>query len=191
MVLNKIFLSFTAIVTGFVFLSFEILFLRIFSVATKSKPMVFGIVLGIFLLGLGLGAADAKVKLQKSKTNIQMYIFQLLLLSAFLFYLVIPGTANLSSQWFYAYWYGLILVGIAAFFSGGILPLIVSSFVKEESMAGLGVAHIYGANIGGSALGSFLTGFYFLDIFSAAQLSLLMCVLLLLWSILFVISTSF
>ena len=77
-----------SMLTGFIFLSFEILWIRFFSFATKGSPVTFGLVLGFYLLGLGLGAGLIRFLLSRDfKINI-LILQRMLIASAFFCYLV-------------------------------------------------------------------------------------------------------
>jgi len=181
---------FMAVLTGFVFLSFEILWIRIFSIASKSHPVMFGLVLGVYLFGLGIGAAFIRRYTSVSRDRAVFLLYRLLVVSALLCYLVIPATSFISSLWFYAYRYGLIFVFFASFSFGGIFPLIVRSGVFDEEDAGREVSIIYAANIAGSTLGSFVTGYFFLDYMSIGNISSLSSCICLLLAFLAALSVS-
>ncbi len=167
---NALFLS---TVSGFVFLSFEIMWIRFFSFATKSSPMIFGIVLAVYLFGIALSA--------KLIPKYRSALYPVLIISAVLCYLVMPITIYFYTLWFYAFKYGLIFVFTAALSFGGLFPLIVHCSVKNDNEVGKHVSFIYTANIVGSAFGTLLTGFFLLDVLPLRTVSAIMtCCLLLL-----------
>jgi len=177
----------SAMLSGFVFLSYEILFLRIASFVTKSHPATFGVVLGVYLLGLGSGVALVRRFVKNSRDEIPGMIVKMLFLSSILCYLVIPMTSFFSAHWFYAARFGLFPLFLAACSFGGIFPLLVRVGVEDESTAGNSTGLIYGANIAGSTLGSFICGFLLLDVMSAASISLLLAIILLLLAVLTIV----
>ncbi|MCP4294279.1 MAG: methyltransferase domain-containing protein [Proteobacteria bacterium] len=169
--------------TGFIYLSYEILWIRIFTIATKSHPIMFGMVVGFYLLGLGLGAFYFRRFTKETPLRINQLLQLLLSISAILCYIVIPGTALLSSIWFYASKYGLGLLVIATFSFGGIFPLLARASIEDENNVGREVSYIYGANILGATLGSLVTGYIFLDHFSIGIISSFLAVFCLILSL--------
>lgn len=168
--------------TGFIFISFEIVWLRIFSFASKSDPRTFGIVLGIYLLGIGLGSAFTRRFMAYGREKTLRCICILLIISSVTCYLVIPATALISSLWFYAWKYGLIFVFIASFSFGGIFPLIVSSSVDDDRDTGKKVGIVYAGNITGATLGALVTGYILLNFITIGNISTLLTVLCLMLS---------
>lgn len=169
--------------TGFIFLSFEILWIRVFSFASKSDPKIFGIVLGIYLLGIGIGVGVTKRFVLLGRDKTVRLLSTLLLIASVTCYLVIPATGLISSWWFYAWKYGLVFVLIAATSFGGIFPLIVSSAVADDRHTGKRVALIYAANITGSTAGTLTTGYILLNHASIGTIATLMTVACLLLSL--------
>lgn len=188
--MNLKFVTLTAGFTGFIFLFWEIVYMRIASFASQSHPAAFGIVLGVYLLGLGFGAGLSRSLARRSQEKMPQLLFILLLISAILCYLVIPVTAMLSARWFYAARYGLIVLFLAAGSFGGILPLLVRAGVKDEKQAGNRTGQIYAANVAGSTLGSFVCGYLLLNLLPAAAISLLLACAVLLLSIPVLASTK-
>lgn len=64
----------------------------------------------------------------------------------------------------------LAAVAIAAALLGGILPLVAHFGIKPDDKAGANLSYVYLSNIVGSAAGSLITGFVFLDHWSLQQI---------------------
>lgn len=173
LLLTSLLLSFLG---GFVFLSYEMIWIRIFSIPTKSDPKVFGIVLAIYLLGIAISS----LVIGKKKNVSLNFIGNVFLLSSVLCYLVLPGVALISTIHFRTYWYGLILVFLATLSFGCIFPLLVSLHKKNSNSVSRSVANVYTANILGSTLGPLVTGFVLFDRFSLADSSLVVTAICLL-----------
>lgn len=149
--------------TGAVFLSFEIYWIRVFSFATKSKPYTFGLVLGVYLIGLALGALLARNIYLKSRYPAINIVGFLLASSTIICFLTIPLTVWFSTKIFYGYWYGLIFVFFSTLLSGGIFSLLVKVSHFKIERAGSGVSFLSALNIVGALTGSLFTGYYLLD----------------------------
>lgn len=175
--------TFFSFCTGFIFLSFEIIWIRIFSFASKSDPRMFGIVLGIYLLGVGIGAAFAKRFASFGRKRTIHYIFWLLIVSSVTCFMVIPATAFISSLWFYKWKYGLLFVLIASSSFGGLFPLIINSAVTDDRNTGKKVGIIYSGNITGSTAGALVTGYILLNYIPIGTISTVLTVFSLFLSI--------
>ncbi len=71
----------------------------------------------------------------------------------------------------------LILVLVTAAMFGAVLPLVSHFAVEADRLAGRSVAYLYVANIVGSVLGSFLTGFLLLEVLPIRSIALLLALL--------------
>lgn len=150
--------------TGFIALSYEILWYRAYSFASWSSPMAFGVLLGAYLAGVGYGSLRARAFCQRHPATGDPR--QLLALCGFftlanlLSFLVIPGLARLCGfHWFPS----LLLVFLATGFLGAVLPLLSHFGIRPDRRAGANLSYVYLANILGAAAGSLLTGFVLTD----------------------------
>ena len=154
-----------AAAAGFIALSYEILWYRVISYASWGLPGAFGLLLAAYLFGLAIGSriagAFCKDKSQAGDTK------QLRALAIFTFvanvvaWLVVPvfGWSAKKYDWPPA----LAAVAVAAALLGAILPLVAHFGIKPDDKAGANLSYIYLSNIIGSAAGSLITGFVFLD----------------------------
>lgn len=153
-----------SLATGFIALSYEIVWYRVYSVVSWTSPAVFGLLLAFYLLGIAVGSYRSRVYCQKDRTGSR---FDLHVLAAFLLLancaslLLVPvlGRAVVRVGW----WPTLGLVALATALLGAVLPLICHFAIAPDDEAGAKLSYVYLANIIGSALGSLLTGFVLFD----------------------------
>lgn len=165
--------------SGFISLSYEILWYRAVSLASGGSPVSFGLLLGFYLLGLALGARLAGLWCRTADGKGQSRLLRgtaIFVLSAnAIGYLVLPAFAFFGA---YGVWVAaLILAMVAAGMFGAVLPLISHFAVEANRLAGRSVAYLYVSNIVGSVLGSFLTGFMLLDVLPLRSIALLLALM--------------
>jgi spermidine synthase len=157
-----------AAVSGFIGLSYEILWYRVISFASWGLPGAFGLLLAAYLFGIAIGAkiAGAFCKDDARAGDPR----QLRALAAFAFvanvvaWLVVPAFGFSAKRWDWPP--ALAFVVLAAALLGAILPLVSHFAIKPDDRAGANLSYVYLANIVGSAAGSLVTGFIFLDLWS-------------------------
>lgn len=165
--------------TGFISLSCEIQWFRVYSYITGGSPVTFGLLLGLYLSGLAIGADIAgKICRHRSHENPPNRY----LLVAFTFaanlsaYLAIPlmavATTTPGMEWL-----TFAAVIVSASFFGCLLPLISHSGVMPSAEAGRGVSYVYFANLVGSVTGTLLTGLLLTELMSTAELALVLFLL--------------
>lgn len=175
-----------AVVTlsGFIALSYEILWYRACSFASGASPATFGVLLAAYLAGIALGALQVRrLCRDRDATGDRRH---LLLLAGFLAcanlvgFLVVPALSYLCLvvSWHAA----LLLVMVAAGLLGAVLPLVSHFAIPPDDRAGARLSYLYVGNIGGSAAGSLLTGFWLMDILPFEGIAFLLLVLGLLLS---------
>ncbi|CAN5866491.1 spermidine synthase [soil metagenome] len=155
-----------AAISGFIALSYEILWYRVIAFASWGLPGAFGLLLAAYLFGLALGSrvagAFCKDDAQAGDTR------QLRALAIFAFvanlvaWTVVPffGWSAKKYEWPPA----LVLVALSAALLGAILPMVAHFGIKADDRAGQRLSYVYLANIVGSSAGSLITGFVFLDL---------------------------
>ena len=155
-----------AAISGFIALSYEILWYRVIAFASWGLPGAFGLLLAAYLFGLAVGSrvagAFCKDDAQAGDTR------QLRLLAVFAFvanlvaWTVVPffGWSAKKYEWPPA----LALVALSAALLGAILPMVAHFGIKPDDRAGQRLSYVYLANIVGSSAGSLITGFVFLDL---------------------------
>lgn len=152
-------------IAGFVSLSYEILWFRVFSFATGSAPSVFGLLLAAYLAGLAAGAVLSRRTVVSSSglspAAQRRVLAAALGVAAIIGFAVIPCLGWLASV--NAWPAGLLLVFAAASLFGIALPLVSHLGVAPSDAVGARVSYLYVANIAGSAVGCWLTGFVLTD----------------------------
>ena len=161
---------------GFISLSYEILWYRVFSFTTQGSPATFGIVLGFFLLGIALGSLASrrycKDRTDASDPAILRPIAVFVFLANLVGWLVIPLLARLLG--FTNWGWALPAVALAAGLLGATFPLISHFGIPPDDQAGARLSYLYMSNIAGSAGGSLLTGFVLMDHFSLETIALML-----------------
>ena len=153
-------------VSGFIALSYEIVWYRVIAYESWGLPGAFGLLLAAYLLGLALGSriagAFCKDDAQSGDKGQLRALAVFALVANVAAWAVVPFfgiTAKTGGDWPAA----LVLVVIAAGLLGAILPLVAHFGIPADDQAGQRLSYVYLANIVGSAIGSLLTGFVFFD----------------------------
>ncbi len=159
--------------SGFIALSYEILWYRAISFVSWSIASSFGVLLGAYLTGIAGGASFAgRLCRTRASSTATGHARELRLLAFFTLvanlvsFAVVPSLARLSQH--YAWPAVLPVVGLAAALLGAVFPLVSHFGIAADERAGVQLSYVYVANIIGSAAGSLLTGFVLLDRFSYA-----------------------
>lgn len=146
--------------SGFIALSYEIVWVRVFSFGSAGHSAAFGLLLGAYLLGLALGAWTSlrfhDTRDSSGRRPLRSLAGFILLANAAGF-LVAPAAARLATV--APFPLSGVLVVLAAALLGAILPLICHLAIPADDRAGVGLSLLYLANIVGSTGGSLVTGF--------------------------------
>lgn len=158
---------------GFISLSYEIVWYRIYSFTSGSQAKSFAYLLGGYLAGIAFGSLVARrlcrdISAEQLPRYLRMISGFIVLANLFGF-LVVPSVAYAVGLLRYAY--TLPLITVAGGLLGAIFPLICHVSIRPDSRAGAAVSYLYLSNIIGSTLGSFLVGFVLMDALSLKQLS--------------------
>jgi len=139
---------------GFISLALEIIWFRVFVLASSDRAPAFALLLSTFLAGIAAGAfISGKLSETTSPPKILLTIANLLFLAGATSSYLTPLVAWLSFK-------GLIfLISAPAFFLvatllGAVFTLVCALAIPTGSAAGRGVSLIYIANIAGCASGS-------------------------------------
>jgi spermidine synthase len=157
-----------AAASGFIALSYEILWYRVIAFASWGLPGAFGLLLAAYLVGLAIGSRIAGAFCKDGSAagdprvlrNLAMFTF----VANVVAWLVVPAFGWSAKK--YDWPPALLMVALAAALLGAILPLVSHFGIKADDRAGARLSYVYLANIVGSAAGSLLTGFVFLDLWS-------------------------
>ncbi len=154
-----------AAASGFIALSYEILWYRIISYASWGLPGAFGLLLAAYLVGIAAGARVAGSFCKEGRAAGDPRNLRTLAGFAFVAnlaaWLVVPAFGWAAKRWDWPP--ALAAVAIAAALLGAILPLVSHFAIEPDDRAGAKISYVYLANIVGSSTGSLVTGFVFLD----------------------------
>jgi predicted membrane-bound spermidine synthase len=164
-----------AFLTGFIALSYEIVWARVYNYVSEGRATAFPLFLGAFLFGIAAGSLVARRYCAGGMTHL-VALARFVLLANAVGFLVVPVLVWAGPvMWF---WTGTLpLVALAAALLGATFPLLCHAGIPPQDRAGARLSYMYVANIVGSVAGGLLTGFFLLDVFSlrtiAVSLSLL------------------
>src|SRR5687768_1886136 len=155
-----------AALSGFIALSYEIVWYRVISTMTRGIASSFGLLLAAYLFGLAVGSrASARFCNDKDPGSAQLRVLAVFVaVSNAIAALVAPVFA--WSAKFTDFRVGIVVVAIGAAFLGAVLPLVSHFGIEPDDRAGSRLSYVFLANIIGSAAGSLLTGFVLLDVMS-------------------------
>lgn len=162
-------------VSGYIALSYEILWYRAYSIAMMGRAQAFGVLLGGYLFGIALGSVASRVfcveDADRSRVlrTLAFGVFGANILG-FLFVPLFARLVTLPHAWGPA----TLLLGLSAAGLGAVFPLVAQLAVRNDSSVGRRVSYLYMANVLGSASGSLGTGLILLDHLSLAALTTLL-----------------
>jgi len=164
-------------VIGYISLSYEILWAKIYSFLTGGHPSAFPLMLGAFLAGIAIGSWASRFfcKDPGNPVHLRSLGYFVLLANAIGFF-VIPVLSYIMLYTF-RWTVTLPLVMLASAMLGATLPLASHFALKPNDRVGAGVSYLYVANIIGSAGGSLITGFVLLDYWSIGKTSVFLAML--------------
>jgi len=152
-----------AALAGFLGLGFEIVWFRVFSLASADRAPAFALLLSTYLAGIAAGAYLSEKFTQNLRPEAVLRTMGVLLLSAgALSPFLPPLVAHLSHRDLSYLWSAPAFFLVAAM-TGSVLPLLCQLSVAANREAGRHVSLIYAANIAGSVAGSLGIGFVWLQ----------------------------
>jgi spermidine synthase len=190
--MNRRFLAALLLVTltGFISLSYEICWVRLYSFITASRAWAFGAMLGTYLIGLALGSLWSLRFQDADDGNNPRHLRALsifVLAANTVGFLVVPIVSWLATliphqsvetgQGAVMALATLPLIAISAALLGATLPLICHFAISPDEKAGARLSYLYLGNIVGSGTGSLLTGFILMDHLPMQQISVLLAFL--------------
>ena len=163
-------------VSGFIALSYEVLWIRVYTFATEGEPQAFGFLLGAYLTGLAGGALFARNYCDRTHTDTRFdqlfFVGLFFLIANVAAFLVVPFAAELVSRLARDPERMLPFFALAAAGLGTTLPLLSHYAILPNRDAGAHLSYLYVGNIVGSTLGSLTTGLWLLDALTLRQLNL-------------------
>jgi predicted membrane-bound spermidine synthase len=152
--------------SGYIALSYELIWIRLYSVLSGGRAYIFATVLAYYLTGIGAGSWLSR---SYTKNPRRVLAFTSLLISLCGF-LLIPFIAWIVQ--YQAYTTTFVYIGLISILLGFNLPLLSEGVFCDDSNPGSGVSYLYFANIIGCIAGSFVTGFILLDFWSLEHISI-------------------
>lgn len=163
-----------AALSGFIALSYEILWYRVLSVMTEGTAATFGILLAAYLFGLAIGSRVSGVFCRGDGGDAR--VLRVLALFVAIANVVAASVVPVFgwSAKFTDFRIGVAVVALGAAFLGSVLPLVSHFGIEPDERAGSRLSYIYLANILGSAAGSLVTGFVLMDRLSLLSIARLL-----------------
>jgi predicted membrane-bound spermidine synthase len=159
---------------GFIALAYEIIWYRLYSFASGGAAPCFALLLGWYLAGIAYGSLNVRdlcrKKLAHDLPRTLGLAATLVVWGNIAGFLVGPVLGRSAA--YVAYTTTLPLVFIGASLLGAAFPLLSHAAISPRQKAGSRVSYLYLANIVGSASGSFLVGFVWMDHWSTYRISL-------------------
>lgn len=152
---------------GFLSLSIEVIYIRIFGFITHSLPQAFSLTLALFLFGIAIGSLIGKQLCKQELVSIPnighvFFIANLFDIVALCYFCV----GNPS------FWNAALCMVITAMLRGIVFPM-VHHLGTEKVKTGAAISNVYFANVLGCTIAPIFVGFYLLDIFNTQQMYLL------------------
>lgn len=152
-----------AFLSGFIALSQEIAWFRVYSFASGASADAFALMLCAYLLGIALGALAAhRLCADDAGRGRMLRQASWLFAASATAFLVPPALAGVTAS-LESWQLGLPLVIVASGLLGAVFPLVSHASVVPDARSGANFSYLYLANIVGSAAGSLVTGFWLLD----------------------------
>jgi len=168
------FATFISGLIAFISLGLEIIWFRVFALASSDRAPAFALLLTTFLAGIAAGGFVAGRLSEKTKnTRVVLGLGAALLLAGCVSPLLPPVVASLR-------WKGLnFLIAAPGFFlvaalMGAAFPLLCKLSLPAEGKLGQGVSLIYVSNIMGAAFGSLMVGFVMMNYFGTQTVALVL-----------------
>ena len=168
--------------TGFISLSYELLWVRLYSFVSAARAWAFGALLGSYLIGLALGSLWSLryQKDGKGKEEIKA-VAGFVAAGNLVGFLVVPVVSwlvvwvcSIQEDGPMVILWTLPVVVVAAALLGAALPLICHFAIPADEKVGAGISYLYLANIIGAGVGSLFTGFVLMDQFSMVQIAMIL-----------------
>jgi predicted membrane-bound spermidine synthase len=167
-----------AAMAGFLSLSYEIVWFRLYSYASGGPAQCFAFVLGAVLTGVAFGSVLSRRICRQEPaevTRLVRSILVLVVLANLLGFSIVPLTALLVQHMNYLW--SLPLVALAAGMLGATFPLVCHISVRPDARAGTGMSYLYLSNIIGAAAGSCVVGFVLMDVWPLRWISVFLALL--------------
>lgn len=149
--------------SGFVALGFEIVWFRVFALASADRAPAFALLLATYLAGISAGAYLAEKFTDLAKPEVALRTMAILLLSAGALSPFLPPLVAYFVHHNIGYLWSAPAFFLVSAMAGCVLPLLCQLSIPPGEQSGRRVSFIYAANIAGSVLGSLGIGFVWLQ----------------------------
>jgi spermidine synthase len=168
-----------AAISGFVALSYEILWYRLYSFISGSRAQMFAMLLAAYLYGIAIGSlfsrlASVRQATPENRSRHLRVVATLTIVASCSSFLVGPVLGLVAGS--ISYIANLPLVLISAALMGSIFPIVSHMSVAPDERSGARVSYLYLSNIIGSTLGTILVGFVLMDHLTTRGISILLLV---------------
>jgi spermidine synthase len=173
---SLLFACLVSILTGYISLSYEIIWVRAFLIGTNLSQ-AFAMILGAHLGGLAMGSwwTGRYFAVKAHNTQLLGMLGLVILFSSVFGFSVLPLAAKAASFGGRNFVFiTLLLVFVQTVISGVAFPLLCHVGFTADGKAGLHLSLVYVSNILGSTAGTLFTGFVLMDRISTAQISALL-----------------
>jgi len=158
--------------SGLIALGFEILWFRVFVLASSDRAPAFALLLSTYLSGIAAGSFVSEKWTQKRDAATVLRVIGVLLLLAGATSVYLPPlVASLMARKI-AFLFSAPAFFLVAAAVGSVLPLLCQLAIAPDRAAGRGVSFVYVSNILGSAAGSLGIGFVLMQYLGLRQVSL-------------------
>jgi spermidine synthase len=158
--------------SGLIALGFEILWFRVFVLASSDRAPAFALLLSTYLSGIAAGSfVSEKWTEKRDAATVLRVIGVLLLLAGATSVYLPPLVASLMTRRI-AFLFSAPAFFVVAAAVGSVLPLLCQLAIAPDRAAGRGVSFVYVSNILGSAAGSLGIGFVLMQYAGLRQVSL-------------------
>lgn len=167
------------ILSGFISLSYEIVWFRVISFMSSGAAYAFALLLWAYLTGIALGSAFArKISSGEESRSPRMLrmVAGLVVVANLGGYLCVPLISHIAAAGLHV-GVALIPVVVVAAALGAQFPLIAHYGVEPDEQAGARVSYLYLGNIVGSVAGSLVTGFWLFDIWELREITAFLTIL--------------
>ncbi|HEX6840176.1 MAG TPA: hypothetical protein VF113_01560 [Stellaceae bacterium] len=164
-----------ALAVGYISLSYEILWVRVYFMASYGVAHTFPIVLAAFLLGVAAGSfvsGDLSRFADRHGAGALLTTIGALVLSGSVIAYIIPPLVAVAAGHGATWVATLPVLALPAGLFGAVFPLVSHAAVSADDRAGSGVSALYGANIVGSVSGALITGLVLMDVLSIRSMTL-------------------
>jgi predicted membrane-bound spermidine synthase len=172
--MNFFIVCFLAFMSGFISLSYEIFWFRIYFFTMTCSAKTFGFLLYFFLFGVAIGAYWAERFCRINNSQSRNKIISVLAFIVFgancIAYWTVPILAYTAVYFFWQLTFLLIILSTTMF--GAVLPLLSHAFIEPDKRTGSRFSYIYLANILGAVFGVLLTGHVITAFLSTRQMAL-------------------